>query len=429
MDRPFHLAWFVSRGYGPKAWRYEWGGDQSRWMMPDLFVDLAVSMERAGFDYVMMEDSSNVPYTHKGTHDDYLKYAMATPKLDPAVLVPYMAMATKRIGLVTTMSTTEYPPFLLARLVNTLDHVTEGRVGWNMVTGSNDGGAQNYGLDRQFEHDERYDRADEFVEIVTRLWESWAPDAVVMDREAPLFADGAKVHPLHYKGRFHQVRGPLSAPRSPQVRPVLCQAGGSPRGRQFAARWSDTIITSAKDVASMRATRDRIRADAVAAGRDPDGIKVLFLVDPLVDHSLEAAEHRRRILEADVALHVDQHLASASRLSGIDFSRFPLDEPLPKLTSNGHQSVVDRFVGLTPRQVAGRAELGIRFTGTVDQVAGMMAEAMQEAGGDGFLIVHADFTRRYIAEICDGLVPELQRRGLTRRRYEHATFRENLLAF
>ena len=139
MERPFHLAWFVSRGYGPKAWRYEWGGDQSRWMMPDLFVDLAVAMERAGFDYVMMEDSSNVPYTHKGTHDDYLKYAMAAPKLDPAVLVPYMAMATKRIGLVTTMSTTEYPPFLLARLVNTLDHVTEGRVGWNMVTGSNEG--------------------------------------------------------------------------------------------------------------------------------------------------------------------------------------------------------------------------------------------------------------------------------------------------
>jgi FMN-dependent oxidoreductase (nitrilotriacetate monooxygenase family) len=426
---PFHLAWFVSRGYGPKAWRYDWAGDQSRWMMPDLFVDLAKSMERAGFDYVMMEDSCNVPYTYQGTHDVYLKYAMATPKLDPAVLVPYMAAATKRIGLVTTMSTTEYPPFLLARLMNSLDHVTEGRAGWNMVTGSNDGGAQNYGMDRQIEHDERYDRADEFAEIVTQLWESWDPDAMVLDPKALLFADGSKVHAINYQGRYHSARGPLSAPRSPQVRPVLCQAGGSSRGRRFAARWSDTIITAVRDVGSMKATRERIRADAVALGRDPDGIKVLFLIDPLVDHTAEAAEERRRILERDVALHRDQHLASLSRLSGIDFAQFPLDEPLPKLLSNGHQSMVDSFTGRTPRQLAMNAELGIRFTGTVDQVAGMMEEAMQEAGGDGFLIVHADFTRRYIAEICDGLVPELQRRGLTRRDYPHRTFRENLMAF
>ena len=139
--------------------------DVARWMMPGLFIDLARGLERCCFDYLIIEDSSNLPYTYQGTHDTYLKYGASTPKLDPAVLVPYLAQATKHLGLVPTLSVTEYPPFLLARLVNSLDHVTEGRVGWNCVTGSNDGGAQNYGRDRQYPHDERYDLADANLEV------------------------------------------------------------------------------------------------------------------------------------------------------------------------------------------------------------------------------------------------------------------------
>ncbi len=142
----FHLSWFLSQGYGPKTWRGNWpGSDVARWMMPDLFLDLARGLERACFDYVIIEDSSMVPYTFQGSHDTYLRYAASTPKLDPAVLVPYLAQATKHLGLIPTLSVTEYPPFLLARLVNSLDHVTEGRIGWNCVTSSNDGAAQNYG--------------------------------------------------------------------------------------------------------------------------------------------------------------------------------------------------------------------------------------------------------------------------------------------
>ena len=146
--RQFHLSWFLSQGYGPKTWRGAWPGpssDVARWMMPDLFLDLARGLERACFDYVIIEDSSMVPYTYQGSHDAYLRYAASTPKLDPAVLVPYLAQATKHLGLIPTLSVTEYPPFLLARLVNSLDHVTEGRIGWNCVTSSNDGAAQNYG--------------------------------------------------------------------------------------------------------------------------------------------------------------------------------------------------------------------------------------------------------------------------------------------
>ena len=263
-------------------------------MMPDLFIDLARGLERACFDYMIIEDSSNVPYTYKGSHDTYLQYAATTPKLDPAVLVPYLAQATKHLGLVPTLSVTEYPPYLLARLVNSLDHVTEGRIGWNCVTGSNDGAAQNYGHDKHRPHDERYDVADEFADVVTRLWEAWEPDAVVLDREKPMFADGSKVHPIHHEGKYFRCRGPLNAPRSPQGRVPICQAGGSPRGQHFASRWADTIITEAGSVDAMKAYREGVRRGAGPPGATPT-IKVLFLAYPIVDTTMEAARERQRL--------------------------------------------------------------------------------------------------------------------------------------
>ena len=433
-SRPFHLAWFLSQGYGPKTWRSDYpGSDVARWMMPDLFVDLAQGMERACFDYMIIEDSSNIPYTYKGSHDTYLQYAASTPKLDPAVLVPYMAAATKHLGLVPTLSVSEYPPYLLARLVNSLDHTTEGRVGWNCVTGSNDGAAQNYNRDKHRPHDERYDVADEFADIVTRLWESWEPDAVVLDRETPMFADGRKVHAINHEGKYFKVRGPLNAPRSPQGRVPICQAGGSPRGIEFASRWADTIITEGGgSAASMKAYRDKIRKRARELGRNPDDIKVLFLAHPIVDTTMEAARARAK-MEADAAeTSIDSLLSSMSRLTGIDFSQFDLDQPLPSyLTTNGHQSALAKWIGKTPRELVrsyARKD-GVDFTGTPEYVAGMMQEIMEEVGGDGFLIFNSFFDRRYVMEICDGLVPELQRRGLTRKAYAHRHLRDNLLEF
>ena len=430
----FHLAWFLSQGYGPKTWRTDWPGpaaDLARWMMPDLFLDLARGLERACFDYVIIEDSSMVPYTYRGSHDTYLKYAASTPKLDPVVLVPYLAQATKHLGLVPTLSTTEYPPYLLARLVNSLDHVTEGRIGWNCVTSSNDGAAQNYGHLGQPPHDERYDVADEFTDLVTKLWEAWEPDAVALDREAPLFADGSKVHPVHHEGRYFRCRGPLNAPRSPQGRVPICQAGGSERGKAFSSRWADTIITDANSVAGMKAYREDVRRRAVGWGRDPDSIKVLFLAFPIVDVSMEAAQDRRARMRADSGRHLDLQLSTMSRLTNIDFSRFALDEPLPELTTNGHQSSLAKWIGITPRELAMTRsnKMGIDLTGTADHVAGLMEEIMQEVGGDGFLIFNTYFDRRYLMEVFDGLVPALQRRGAVRTRYAHRHFRDNLMEF
>lgn len=433
MAKPhFHLAWFLSQGYGPKTWRGMWpGSDVDRWMMPDLFQDLARGLDRCCFDYVIIEDSSMVPYTYQGSHDTYLKYAASTPKLDPAALVPYLAQVTKNVGLIPTMSVTEYPPFLLARLINTLDHLTEGRVGWNCVTSSNDGAAQNYGHHQQPPHDERYELADEFADLVTRLWDAWEPDAVVLDPKLPMFADGKKVHPVHHEGTYFRCRGPLNAPRSPQGRPPICQAGGSPRGQLFAAKWADTIITDAGSVEQMKAYRETVRRNAIAAGRAPDSVKVLFLAYPLVDTTMETARERRRMMREDADRHLEAQLSTMSRLTNIDFSQFDPDEPLPELFTNGHQSSLAKWIGKTPREVAvsQSTKMGIDFTGTVDHVAGMMQEIMEEVGGDGFLFYNATFDRRYLMEVFDGLVPELQRRGLTRKAYAHKHFKDNLMEF
>jgi alkanesulfonate monooxygenase SsuD/methylene tetrahydromethanopterin reductase-like flavin-dependent oxidoreductase (luciferase family) len=213
---------------------------------------------------------------------------------------------------------------------------------------------------------------------------------------------------------------------------VICQAGGSPRGQVFAARWADTIITDAGSVEGMKAYRQEVRRNAVAAGRNPDDIKVLFLAYPIVDSSMEAARDRRRMQRDDAAANLDMALSSMSRLTNIDFGELDLDEPLPpSLTTNGHQSSLAKWIGKTPRELAlaQSTKMGIDFTGTTDHVAGMMQEIMEEVGGDGFLFFNTYFDRRYIMEVCDGLVPELQRRGVTRTGYPHKCFKDNLLEF
>ena len=430
--RPFHLAWFISKGYGPKAWRQPWGGpNPSTWVKPGLFVELAQSLERAAFDYVIIEDSCNIPYTYQHSHDTYVRYAVDSPKLDPSVLAPFMIQATSRIGIITTLSTTEYNPFMLARLTNTLDHVSDGRSGWNLVTGSNDGGAQNFGLDRQYPHDQRYDMADEYVELVRKLWDSWEPDAMVIDQEQEVFAHPGKVHPVHFEGKYFRSRGPLSAPRSPQGHPVICQAGGSPRGRTFAARWADTIISQAASVAAMKQFRDDVRAQAKGFGRNPDDIKVLFLIAPIVDEYQDTANARRQARIEDANTHPDFYLANLSRLTGIDFSKYDLDEQLPVLTTNGHQTVASGLSGRTLREIiqTGRALRDVDLVGTSNAVARKMSDIIEEVGGDGYLITDPELTRRYISEIADGLVPALQKLGVVRKAYDHVMLRDNLLAF
>ncbi len=223
----FHMGWFLGTGFGVYGWDTEWAGNVTSDVgNPDLFVYMAQSLERAGFDYMMLEDSSVLPNIFRGTFESSVKDG-GTIRFDPMPLVPYLAMATKHIGLVATVSTSFYPPFLAARLLTTLDHVTHGRVGMNLVTSSPHQAAQNYGLDEHIEHDKRYQIADEWAEVVKGLWNTWEPDAVLADEVNHLYADHTKIHTLDFEGEFFKCRGPLNMPPGPQREPVICQAGGS----------------------------------------------------------------------------------------------------------------------------------------------------------------------------------------------------------
>ena len=436
MPDPFHLGWFL-QGSSVQAWGEPWTGSIGRdWRKPDLFVDMARALERACFDYVLIEDSSYVGESYGASRDIYLRSALAVPRQDPSVVATILTQATARIGIVPTFATFAYPPYLLARLVASLDQVSGGRIGWNMVTGSSDVAARNFGLPGLPEHDLRYDMADEYMRVVEGLWSSWEPGAIVADEAGGVFADPARVHAIDFEGEFYACRGPLNSGPPVQSRPVIAQAGGSPRGRQFAAGHADTIVAAVKGVAGMRAYRDDLRARAAGLGRNPDGIKLLFLVAPIIAETEEDAQalKRRRAKWAGERLH--ERLAHFSKITNIDFAALDLDAPLGELTTNGHQQSLTEFVrragGRTLRETMTDYDStvqSVELVGTPDSVAAQMGEAMAAVGGDGFLFSMPNVSRRTVAEVADGLVPALQRRGLVRRRYEHETFRDNLLAF
>jgi FMN-dependent oxidoreductase (nitrilotriacetate monooxygenase family) len=431
----FHMGWFLTTGFGVYGWNSQWAGNVGADVgQPGLFIDMATSLERAGFDYMMLEDSSVVPDIYGGN----LEYSLrrGTVRHDPMPLVPLLADATSRIGIIATASTTFYPPFLAARLFNTLDHLTHGRVGINLVTSSPHAAAQNYGLEQHVEHDLRYEMADEWMEVVSALWESWEPDALVLDEAAGIFADYTKVHKIDFEGKFFKSRGPLNTVPSPQRRPVICQAGGSPAGRELAAKHADTIIAAVVGVDEMKEYRDDISARMITHGREPTDAKVLFLVSPVLGDTDSEAQDRYDRQRAMQAADVEGSLAGMSYSSGHDFSKFDLDAPFPDLSGrvNGHQSTYADYAkageGRTLREVAQTRFVveSIELVGSPDTVAVQMGEAMDYAGGDGFLIAKP-VTRKNITEIADGLAPALRRRGLMRSGYGYEHFRDNLLEF
>ena len=429
---PFHLGWFLGNSYGVHGWNQEWGGsDAEDWTQPDLHIDLARALERACFDYLLLEDSLFVPDNYGGSMEFYLARALRAPKNDPLPLVPLLAQATTHLGIVPTISTSFYPPFLLARLIATLDLMSKGRVGCNFVTSTAERAAQNFGLEAHLEHDLRYEMAEEFVDLVIRLWESWEPDAIVQDRTSGVFVDHRKVHAIDFKGRFFASRGPLNTARPAQGRPVLVQAGGSPQGRAFAARHMDSVIVAVSTIAEMKEFRGDMRRRLVAEGRDPGSCKILYVVAPTLGETNEEARARSDRRQAQREQSPAVTLAMMGSLTDIDFSTFDLDTPLGELTTNGQQGTLKRFLaqGRTLREIAANYRYGYEdLVGTPEHVAGAMAEVMQEVGGDGFVFT-GPLTRRYVAEITDGVVPILQRRGLVRTAYAHRHFRDNLFAY
>jgi FMN-dependent oxidoreductase (nitrilotriacetate monooxygenase family) len=433
--KPFHLGWFMN--FTPGEWDHPMASGGAPWS-GEFYVDMAKALERACFDYIMIEDTLMVSETYGDSAEAGLKHAQMVPKHDPSPLAALISAATRRMGVVATFSTLAYPPFMLARLCSTLDHIAGGRFGWNIVTSGEDAAAQNFGMDKLPPRAQRYDMADEYVDLVCRLFDSWDPDAVVMDRETGTYADHRKVRPINFEGKFFKVRGPLNTVRSPQGQPVFVQAGGSPRGRAFAARHADSIIAVANGIDGMKQYREDVRGHAAKFGRDPDHAKVLFLVYPILAETDDEAHAKYQRMISSEAF-IERSLAGISSITDIDFSKFPLDEKLPHLTTNGEQGSLDKFAqwgtGKTLRQLAMErfeaVEPELEFIGSPDTVADRMGLVMEAVGGDGFLIStpFQRTSRRFITEVAEGLVPALQRRGLARTAYTGATLREVLREF
>jgi FMN-dependent oxidoreductase (nitrilotriacetate monooxygenase family) len=435
MSKKFHLGWFTN--FALDQWNEPFSSGGGKPWDGKFYIEMAQALERACFDYMMLEDTLMLSDAYGHSTETYLKNGIMVPKHDPAPMAALIGAATKNIGIVATMSTMAYPPFLLARLATTIDHIAGGRFGWNIVTSGEDTAAQNFGMDKLPPRELRYEMADEFVEVVNQLFKSWDSDAVVMDRETDTYADYKKVRPINFEGKYYKCRGPLNTAPGPQGRPTYVQAGGSPRGRAFAAKHADSIIAVSHGVEKMKEYRNDVRAKAAAQGRNPDDIKVLFLAAPILGETeKEAQEKYRRTIASD--RFVKHTLQLFGSFTDIDFSKYPLDEPLPKLTTNGEQGSLDAFqqggeTGKTLRQLVadGGTSSSIELIGTPDQVAKRMGEVMEEVGGDGFLIKEPFhlINRRYYLEITEGLVPALQKRGLTRSVYTKTLLRDTLREF
>ncbi|GAA2411121.1 LLM class flavin-dependent oxidoreductase [Actinomadura vinacea] len=358
--------------------------------------------------------------------------------LEPLTLLAALATATERIGLIATASTTYTEPYNLARQFASLDHISHGRIGWNIVTSWARGAARNFGLDQPIPHDERYARAFEYLEVVTRLWDSWADDAILHDRESGRFADPDKIRGARFQGRFYRVHGALTVPRSPQGHPVLVQAGSSEEGRRFAAHHAEAIFTAQQDVDEARDFATDVRRRAAAAGRDPRHLKILPGLSPIIGSTEEAARRLERELNELTVPEVGLRHLSA-RFDGVDLSGLPLDEPVPldalpqPSEVQGPQSRARLITELVRRERPTLRELLYRLAGgrghlvvagTPEQIADRIEHWAGAGAADGFNVM-PPYLPGGLDDFIDHVVPELQRRGLFRKEYEGTTLRDN----
>ncbi len=409
------------------AWRYPGALPDANFNFPAM-KRFAQTLERGRFDAFFMADHLavlNMPV-------EALKRSHTVTSFEPFTLLSALAGATEHIGLIATASTTFDLAFHIARRFASLDHISGGRAGWNIVTTSNPDAALNFGLEEHMEHDERYRRAREFYDVVTGLWDSFAEDAFVRDVEAGIFFDPERMHVLDYVGQYVKVRGPLNIARPIQGWPVIVQAGASEPGRQLAAETAEVVFAPASNLAAGRALYADIKGRMDRLGRSRDDLKMLPGAFVVVGETVDEARAKRARL--DSLVHYDSAIASLSIALGHDVSGFDPDAPLPEIpetnaSRSGRERVVElaRREGLTVRQLAQRlgGYAGLAFVGTPASIADEMEEWLFSEGSDGFNIMFP-YLPGGLDDFVDMVVPELQRRGLFRREYEGSTLRENL---
>jgi len=415
------------------SWRHP--ATEHGFLTAGYYEKLGRTLEEGCFDMMFFDDRLAMPSIYGGSVDEAVRHGARPVKLDLSIVLGVIAGVTRSIGLGATYSTTYYSPFHVARTFATLDHLTGGRAAWNVVTSVNDSEAQNYGVDEVLAHDARYDRADEFLEATTGLWDSWEDDALVLDRAAGLFADPDKVHELNYEGDWLKVRGPLTVPRTPQGRPVLLQAGSSGRGRDFAARWAEVIFTGDPSIDVAR-NHYRDQKERIAeGGRDPESVKMLPMAYTVLGESTAQAQEREQMFLNDLVDPMAS-LTLLSELMNYDFSGMALDTPITDElieSVSGIRGLVQNLrahIGgtITLADLAGhRATLlqGPRFVGTGAEVADQMQEWFDTGACDGFVVAATHSPGAY-EDVVRFVVPELQRRGVFRDRYTGATLRDNL---
>jgi FMN-dependent oxidoreductase (nitrilotriacetate monooxygenase family) len=416
------------------SWRHP--ATEHGFLSASYYQKMARTLEEGCFDLMFFDDRLAMPGIYAGSVAEAVRTGARPVKLDLSIVLGAIAGVTDHIGLGATYSTTYYQPFHVARTFATLDHLSGGRAAWNVVTSVNDSEAQNFGVDEVLGHDERYDRADEFLEATTALWDTWDDDALVLDRENGVFADPEAVHELDFKGQWFKVRGPLTVPRGPQGRPVLLQAGSSGRGRDFASRWAEVIFTGDPGIEVARSHYQDQKERIGEAGRDPASVKMLPMAYAVVGETRAQAEDREQLLLNDLVDPMAS-LTLLSELMNYDFSGLPLDAPITDeliesvkgirgLVQNLRQHIGGDTVTLA--DLAGhRATLlqGPRFVGTGAEVADQMQEWFDTDACDGFVMAATHCPGAY-EDLVRLVVPELQRRGVFRERYDGTTLRENL---
>lgn len=425
--RQLHLNLFVyPGGHHEAAWRHP-GSAPDRVLDLAYYQGLARAAEAARFDAVFLADGPSLA--------DNIRYATRF-RLEPFTLLSALAASTERIGLIGTASTTYSEPYNLARLFAGLDHLSGGRAGWNIVTTGAPGAAQNFGLDEHPAHADRYARADEFLDVVTALWDSWEDDAVVADPASGVFADTDRIHRVDHVGERFRVRGPLNTPRTPQGRPVYVQAGTSADGRAFAARHAEAVFAAHQTLADAQEYYADLKARAAALGRDPDRVLVLPGISPYLGST--EAEARALQRELDELTQPAYSIDLLRRLLGVELREDQLDEPFPReaVVVAGDRAESSRFRLVldivdrerpTSRQLLHRLA-GARghklVAGTPEQVADLLETWFTRGAADGFNVMPPYLTGGFDAFV-EHVVPILRARGLFRHEYTGTTLREH----
>jgi len=413
-------------------WRHEKDGG-AEYTNVHRWVEYARLLEDAGFDGIFFADNNGYHDKYEGSVDGALRDAAQIPANDPAYLIPAMAAGTKHLGFGVTSSTAYDHPYALARKFATLDHLTGGRIGWNVVTSYSDSAARNLGTGTQTAHDDRYEIAEEFIDVALKLWEgSWDDDAVVRDKETRTYVDPSRVHEIGHEGKHFTVPGIFLCEPSPQRTPVIFQAGGSPRGVELAAKTAEAVFMNSATKAGLKKQIDALRAKAVEVGREPSHIAVLQMITIISAPTDEEAQAKYR----DYLDYVDYDGAMArySGWAGIDMAQFDPDEPFENVQTNAGQTMVNFFTKIdpdkrwTPRDIAEYNGIGGTspvIVGGPQTIADELSSWIEETGADGFNISHA-LKFQDIEDFARYVVPELQARGVMRTAYDGGTLRETL---